>query len=247
MTDAAIRLHGVTLAHGRRPVVQHLSGVFEPGSLTAIVGPNGAGKTTLLRAIAGLSEVAQGRIERGGLDARAIAYLPQQAALDRAFPIACLDLVCAGFWPRLGAFRGVDAACLDRARAALAMVGLRNFDRRPIGTLSAGQFQRVLFARMLVQDARVLLLDEPFTALDARTTADLLKLVARWHGEARTVLAVLHDIDMVRENFPRTLLLARDPIAWDTTETALSAANRLRARRMAEAWDTDTTVCSAAA
>lgn len=247
MSEAAIRLAGVTLAHGRRPAVHHLSGTFDAGSLTAIVGPNGAGKTTLLRAIAGLNEVTQGRIDRGGLDPRAIAYLPQQAALDRSFPIACLDLVCAGLWPRLGAFRGVDQACLERARAALATVGLENFDQRPIGTLSAGQFQRVLFARMLLQDARVLLLDEPFTALDARTTADLLKLVARWHGEARTVIAVLHDIDMVREKFPRTLLLARDPIAWDTTETALSAENRLRARRMAEAWDADAGVCDRAA
>jgi zinc/manganese transport system ATP-binding protein len=247
MTAAAIRLADVTLAYGRRPAVHHLSGAFEPGSLTAIVGPNGAGKTTLLRAIAGLAEVHQGRIDRGGLDARAIAYLPQQAALDRGFPIACLDLVCAGLWPSLGAFRGVDQAGLTRAREALATVGLENFDRRPIGTLSAGQFQRVLFARMLLQDAPVLLLDEPFTALDARTTADLLHLVARWHNEARTVIAVLHDIDMVREHFPRTLLLARDPIAWGTTDDALSAENRLRARRMAEAWDSDATPCSKAA
>lgn len=247
MSEAAIRLTDVTLAHGRRPAVHHLSGTFEPGSLTAIVGPNGAGKTTLLRAIAGLGDVAQGRIDRGGLQARAIAYLPQQAALDRGFPIACIDLVCAGLWPSLGAFRGVDEACLSRARDALATVGLENFDRRPIGTLSAGQFQRVLFARMLLQDAKVLLLDEPFTALDARTTADLLRLVARWHNEARTVVAVLHDIDMVREHFPRTLLLARDPVAWGATDTALSAENRLRARRMAEGWDADAAVCDRAA
>jgi zinc/manganese transport system ATP-binding protein len=243
----AITLSDVTLTYGRRPAVHHLSGSFAPGSLTAIVGPNGAGKTTLLRAIAGLAQADEGAIDRGGLGARAIAYLPQQAALDRGFPITCLDLVCAGLWPELGAFRGIDRAALARAKNALATVGLENFDRRVIGTLSAGQFQRVLFARMLLQDAKVLLLDEPFTALDARTTADLLRLVARWHGEARTVIAVLHDIDMVRAHFPHTLLLARDPIAWGPTDIALSATNRLRARMMAEAWDADAPPCEQAA
>lgn len=247
VTPPAIHLSDVTLAYGRRPAVHHLSGSFAPGSLTAIVGPNGAGKTTLLRALAGLTKPDQGRIDRGGLDPRALAYLPQQAALDRGFPITCLDLVCAGLWPRLGAFRGVDAAGLARARDALATVGLASFEGRVIGTLSAGQFQRVLFARMLLQDAPVLLLDEPFTALDARTTADLLALVARWHGESRTVIAVLHDIDMVQEHFPETLLLARDAVAWGPTGEALSAANRLRARRMAEAWDADAEACDRAA
>jgi zinc/manganese transport system ATP-binding protein len=247
MTASGLCAERVVVRAGDRRILDQASILVRPNGLVALVGPNGAGKTTLLRALAGLTRPDQGRIDRGGLDPRALAYLPQQAALDRGFPITCLDLVCAGLWPQLGAFRGVDEAGLARARDALATVGLANFEGRVIGTLSAGQFQRVLFARMLLQDAPVLLLDEPFTALDARTTADLLSLVARWHGERRTVIAVLHDIDMVQEHFPETLLLARDAVAWGKTGVALSAANRLRARRMAEAWDAEAEACDRAA
>jgi zinc/manganese transport system ATP-binding protein len=95
----------------------------------------------------------------------------------------------------------------------------------------------VLFARLLLQDATVILLDEPFTAIDARTTRDLLDLVCRWHGEGRTVITVLHDFEQVRMYFPEALLLAREPIAWGPTETVLSPANLLRARSMAECWE----------
>jgi zinc/manganese transport system ATP-binding protein len=246
---AGISLRDVTVSYGRHPAVHHVSGEFAPGSLTAIVGPNGAGKTTLLRAIAGVAGGGcrvEGGIDRSGLAATRLGYLPQAASLDRGFPISCLDLVATGLWPTHGAFAAVTEA--DRARALLALetVGLSGFAGRVIGSLSAGQFQRALFARLLLQDAPVLLLDEPFTALDARTTADLLALLARWHGERRTVIAVLHDMELVQEHFPRTLLIARDPIAWGPTEEVLSAANRLRARRLAEAWEERAEVCRAA-
>jgi len=239
-----IRLRDVTLTHERRPAVHHVSGRFAAGSLTAIVGPNGAGKTTLLRAMAGLHPVASGRIERG---AGRIALLPQMSALDRGFPIACLDVAMLGHWSRAGAFRAHGAAERAAAEAALEAVGLGGLARRAVGSLSAGQFQRLLFARLLVQDAPVILLDEPFNAVDARTAADLLRLVRGWHGEGRTVVAVLHDLELVRREFPETLLLARDPIAWGGTEAALAASNRLRARMMAEGWDEAAGVCDRAA
>ncbi len=114
-----------------------------------------------------------------------------------------------------------------------------------IGSLSAGQFQRVLFARMIMQDAPVLLLDEPFTSIDARTTADLLALIRAWHAEGRTVIAVLHDIDLIMREFPDTLLLARDLVAWGPTASALSPEHRLRARLVAEAWADQPELCHA--
>ena len=236
-----IRLDNLTLSHGRRAAVHHVSGSFVPGSLTAIVGPNGAGKSTLLRAIAGLHRPDEGALAapRDG-----IALLPQVAAVDRAFPISCLDVVQFGHWARAGAFRAIRPAERARSVQALAAVGLEGFERRPVGSLSVGQFQRVLFARLLVQDAPVILLDEPFNALDARTIADLLALVRRWHGEGRTVVAVLHDIALVEREFPETLLLAREAIAWGPTAEALSPANRMRARMMAEAWMDDAEACT---
>ncbi|MBY0339108.1 MAG: metal ABC transporter ATP-binding protein [Acetobacteraceae bacterium] len=238
-----ISVRNLTVTHGRRPAVHHVSFSLAPGSLTAVVGPNGAGKSTLLRALAGLHPPSEGRIE--GLNAGDVALLPQQAQMDRGFPLSCRDAVAFGLWRESGGFRAVRD--LRRVEAALEAVGLQGFARRPVGTLSAGQFQRVLFARLLLQDAPVILLDEPFNALDARTSADLLAVMRRWHGEGRTILAVLHDLDLVRREFPDTLLLARDAIAFGPTEQALSAENRLRARMMAEAWAEDAGTCQRAA
>lgn len=231
----------LTATHDRRPAVHHLTARFAPGSLTAIVGPNGAGKTTLLRAVAGLHKADEGRV-RIGAGAR-VALLPQQSGMDRGFPILCLDVVMQGMWGRLGAWRGAGAAERERAQAALAAVGLGGFARRPVSGMSAGQFQRLLFARLLVQDADLILLDEPFNAVDAKTAADLLAVVKRWHGEGRTVLAVLHDLDLVRAEFPQTLLLARRAVAFGPTLEVLSAGNRLKARMMAEGWDEGAGVC----
>ncbi len=238
-----IRLDDLVVAHGRRPAVHHLSGHFQAGSLTAVVGPNGAGKSSLLRAIAGLHAPAHGRVQLAGK----VALLPQAAALDRAFPISCLDVVLFGLWAETGAFGGIGAEGRARALRALASVGLDGFAARPIGSLSAGQLQRVLFARLLLQDAPVMLLDEPFNAVDAATAAVLLRQIVAWHGQGRTVVAVLHDLDLVREHFPQTLLLAREPVAWGPTAEVLTAANRFVARRMAEGWDDTAEACRQAA
>ncbi|WP_425599628.1 metal ABC transporter ATP-binding protein [Azospirillum endophyticum] len=236
MADSIVRLSDLTLGYRRHPAIHHLSGGFRDGSLTAVVGPNGAGKSTLLKAMVGALRPLDGRVTLHGLTPADIAYLPQQAEVERDFPIDVLDTVLLGHWRRVGIFRSIGGALRRRAEEALAVVGLSGFERRPIAALSAGQFQRVLFARMLVQDARLILLDEPFTAIDARTTADLLDVVRRWHGERRTVIAVLHDLEQVRSHFPDTLLLAREPIAWGRTVDALAPANLVRARAMAEGW-----------
>lgn len=219
-----------------------MDGAFDTGSLTALVGPNGAGKTTLLKTIAGLLRPEAGQVDRRVPGDR-IAYLPQQAEIDHTFPVRVRDMVELGFWQRLGAFGGVSARQRRLAADALAAVGLSGFAKRAIGSLSAGQFQRVLFARLLLQDATVILLDEPFNAIDARTSADLLGVIARWHGEGRTVIAVLHDLEQVRAHFPRTLLMARTVIDWGPTDRVLRAENLFRARQMAEAWDDAAAVC----
>ena len=215
--------------------MQGVSGSFAPGSLTAVVGPNGAGKTTLLRALAGLHRCDAGRIDRGGLAPGAIGLLPQASTLDRSFPVSCGDVVALGAWAGLGAWGAAPADLPARIEAALAQVGLAGFAARPVQALSVGQFQRVLFARLILQDAPVILLDEPTAAVDARTEADLLALIASWHREGRTVVAVLHDLDLVRSLCPEVLLLAGEPVAWGKLDQVLTAENRLRARLLAEA------------
>lgn len=239
----AFNLADVTLGYDRHPAVHHLTGQFTSGSLTAVVGPNGAGKSTLLKGLIGALRPLEGRLERPGLHQQDIAYLPQQVEVDRNFPVSVIDTVLLGHWKTIGLFRPVTTALRREAGEALSAVGLDGFAQRPIASLSAGQFQRVLFARMLLQNCPILLLDEPFTAIDAKTTADLLVLVARWHSEKRTVIAVLHDLDQVREHFPRTLLIAREPIAWGATSTVLHNDNLAKARQMAEAWDDRAEVC----
>lgn len=243
---AAIRFNDLTLGYDRHPVVHHLQGEVRPGALLAVVGPNGAGKSTLLKGIAGAIEPLSGSV---GLDrgATRIAYLPQAADVDRRFPISVLDLVSMGLWRRTGWLGGVGRKDRDAIEHAIAAVGLTGFEDRPIGALSGGQMQRALFARLLLQDAKVILLDEPLTAIDAKTAADLLDLVRRWNAEERTVVAVLHDFEIVKAVFPETLLVAREAIAWGPTADVLTPENLLKARRMIEAPDPAAADCRRAA
>lgn len=232
--NASIQLRDVTIGYDHRPALRHVSGSFVSGSMTAIVGPNGAGKTTLLKAIAGVLQPSQGEVDLGALRRSDIAYLPQQSEIDRSFPISVMETVLLGHWRRVGPFRAITGRLREQAAKALGIVGLDGYATRAIGELSVGQFQRVLFARMLLQDGAVIVLDEPFAAVDARTTADLLGVVQRWHGEGRTVIAVLHDLEQVRAYFPRTLLLACDLVAWDETDRVLQPKQLARARALAE-------------
>ena len=213
--------------------------------MTAVVGPNGAGKSTLLGALGGSIRRFEGRIERDA--AQRVAYLPQASDLDRAFPVRVHEMVSLGLWSRIGSWFGLRADEPQRVSQALSAVGLSGFEQRWLGELSAGQLQRVLFARVLLQDAGLILLDEPFNAIDARTTADLLALLPRWRAEGRTVVAVLHDLDQVRAHFEHTLLLARETVAWGPTAEVLRSENLFRARQMAESWDERAAWCREAA
>ena len=241
---AQLQFRDVTLGYDRHPAVHHLDGEVAAGALLAVVGPNGAGKSTLFRGIVGILKPLAGSIGLSDLDVRDIAYLPQTVDIDRSFPISVFDFVGTGLWRSTGLFGGMGRGARDSIAQALAAVGLNGFENRTIGTLSGGQMQRMLFARVLLQDARLIVLDEPFNAIDAKTSADLLALVRRWHAEKRTVLAALHDMDLVRANFPETLLLARTPVAWGATAEVLTAENLLEARRMCEAFDDSAAACA---
>ncbi len=238
-----VRLHDLTLGYERHPAVHHLDGAFGRDRLTAVVGPNGSGKSTLLKGIAGALQPLEGRIELDGLKPADIAYLPQEPGLNRQFPLTIEDLVTLGLWGRRGLFGRITGADRQRLGEAIAAVGLTGFEDRPIDTVSGGQLQRALFARVLVQDARLILLDEPFSAIDTRTTDDLIALLARWPREGRTVIMVLHDLEMVRRVCPDTLVLARDKVAWGPTDEALKPEHLLEARRLSEAWSEDAPVC----
>lgn len=244
---AAVSFQNLTLGYDRHPAVHHLQTEIADGSLTAIVGPNGAGKSTLLKGVVGTLAPLEGRVAFGGLTRDEIAYLPQQSDIDWSFPLSVVDLVAMGLWREIGPFGRLGRGHRERVAAAISAVGLTGFEARPIGSLSGGQMQRALFARLLLQDARLVLLDEPFTAIDARSMADLLGVVRRWHGEGRTVLAVLHDFEAVRAHFPQSLMLARELVAHGPTEHVLTAENQFRARQMCEAWAGPPHICGRSA
>ncbi len=238
-----IHLRDLTLGYERHPAVHHLSLQLTPGALVAVVGPNGAGKSTLIKALAGVLTPLSGHIE--GLQREHIAWLPQHSELDTSFPIDLRGMVATGLWRRMGALGRFTAAHRQRCDAALAAVGLSGFEARGLDTLSGGQLQRARFARLILQDAPVVLLDEPFAAVDQRTTADLLALLHGWQRHGRTVIAVLHDIAQVREHFPQTLLLAREPVAWGATAEVLTEANWARAQSLHEPFDEQAGECEA--
>ncbi|MGF1527028.1 MAG: zinc ABC transporter ATP-binding protein AztA [Candidatus Competibacterales bacterium] len=240
---SAIALDNLTLGYDRHPAVHHLNARIAPGSLTAVVGPNGAGKSTLLKGITGALSPLEGAIKTTAASRQQIAYLPQQADIDRQFPINVWEVVAMGLWRDLGALGGLRRRHRAQVQAAMASVGLTGFERRVIGSLSGGQLQRVLFARLLLQDAPIILLDEPFNAVDTKTVNDLIALILRWRGERRTVLAVLHDLDLVRQHFPDTLLMARELIAHGDTREVLTAENLFRARQLCEAADDTAAIC----
>lgn len=240
-----ITLDNLTVSYRQHPALHHISGHFAHGSLTAVMGPNGSGKSTLLKRLVGLLPRMGG--DSGALtlqpDPLRMAYLPQVSEIDRSFPMDVCDCVLLGYWGSLGAFGRVSPALMAEVFAALHSVGLQGFERRSLGTLSSGQLQRVMFARLLVQNADVILLDEPFNAVDSKTTASLLGLVQQWHQQQRTVIAVLHDEAQARQHFPQALLLARELVAWGPTGEVLTPANLQRARAMAEAWDESAELC----
>ncbi|MEQ1789951.1 MAG: ABC transporter ATP-binding protein [Rickettsiales bacterium] len=244
----AVKLKNLTLAYNRQPAIHHINGEFLQGELTAITGPNGAGKSTLLKAIAGILPVFEGDIEFGEISGhfltyKNIAYMPQAADTQRDFPINILQMVCSGFWQQTGAFGQINKTKHEKAKYALEEVGLKGFENRNLDSISAGQFQRALFARVIVQDAKLILLDEPFTAVDNSTTNALLKIVKNWHNEGRTVICVLHDFEQIKENFTDCLLLARKIIAWGKPSEVLRSEHLFGARFFREAPPATSEVC----
>jgi zinc/manganese transport system ATP-binding protein len=210
---------------------------FYSGTLTAVVGPNGGGKSTFLKALAGIQKIASGSVDIDNLKANTIAYLPQTPDIDRTFPITVGDVVGMGLCPSVGFFRAFSDQDRRKINAALDSVGLTDYLNRPIHCLSGGQFQRVLFARIALQDAKIILLDEPFAAIDAATMEILATVLQQWQHQGKTIITVLHDFDIVREYFPTTLILARQAIAWGPTEDTLTRENLRQAKVCCVSWE----------
>jgi manganese/zinc/iron transport system ATP- binding protein len=223
-----MQVEHLTVSYRSRPVLWDVEAVIPAGCLAAVVGPNGAGKSTLLKAALGLVPADAGQVRIAGAAGPAaldrVAYVPQTESVDWDFPITVGEVVAmgryraAGWFRRLGkADRGIATACLER-------VGMGPFARRQIGQLSGGQRQRVFVARALAQQAEVLLLDEPFAGIDARTQDDLLALFLELCSTGHSIVAVHHDIAQVRESFDWALLLNVRALGCGPVATVLAPA-----------------------
>jgi len=230
-----IHINNLTVSYQHHPAVHHLSAIISCGDWLAIVGPNGAGKSTLLNTLAGIVSDYEGSIS--GLQQDMIAYLPQQTQLDKSFPITVFELVASGLWAQMGFSSRLEPTQQEQCERALTAVGLEDFGHRLIGTLSGGQLQRALFARVMLQDQPLILLDEPFNAIDRKTLSDLTEVIMRWHEDNRTIVTVTHDLDYVREHCTKCLLLARECISYGATNDVLTDENLSRARQLSEAFD----------
>lgn len=235
----SIIVENLTVSYQARPAVHHINMTFPDGCMYAIFGPNGAGKSTLLKAIMGLLRCNTGAVHWENLQQRDIAYLPQQSDIDRSQPMSVFELAAMGLWYEIGFFGRVNASQRQRVQAALNRVEMGDFAHRNISELSNGQFQRVLLARMLVQDAKFLLLDEPFNAVDAKTTYALLEVLRQENRNGKAIVAVLHDYEQVRAYFPHTFLIAREAVAHGKTEDVLCDELLLKANALAQAAEDD--------
>ncbi|QIR26254.1 MULTISPECIES: metal ABC transporter ATP-binding protein [Kluyvera] len=224
---AMIELDNLVAGYEGAAITPALSGVIHKGSMTAIVGLNGCGKSTLLKTLAGFIPPVSG-VVRWSPTRPTIGWLAQRHALESQFPLTVLDVVSQGAWPRISLLRGLRNDVRRRIQAALVRVGLTDMAKTPIEALSGGQFQRMLFARVLVQRAPLVMLDEPFTGIDENTTHDLMGVIQEMHQQGQTVLAVLHDNQRVADYFPETLLLAPQNACWGPTHEVLPAFRSVR-------------------
>lgn len=226
MTAAALELQGVTVALGDRTVLWDVDFSAAPKRLTAICGPNGAGKSTLLRAALGLVPMLDGSAAFFGepLDAvrSRVAYVPQRESVDWDFPIDALGVVLMGLTAQLSPFRRHSKAHREAARAALRQVELDAYEQRPIGKLSGGQQQRVFLARALVQEPDLMLMDEPFSGVDAASERAIHATFDACRDRGASLVVVHHDLETVARHYDDVLLLDGRRIAFGTPSEVLS-------------------------
>lgn len=218
-----LRAENLAIGYGADTVARDLNFDLVAGEILAVIGHNGSGKSTLVKTILGIETLRNGTLRwTTGAAPKTIGYLGQLTDFDRRFPMRVCDLVETGGWASLGFFDAAGQSARIRASEAIDRVGLREIEHVPLHKLSAGQLQRALFARTMVQDAQVIILDEPFAAVDQNTEADLLEHVLHWVGEGRAVIMVLHNLSTVLQHCTRTLLLGHGSGRFGPTEQVLN-------------------------
>lgn len=196
--------------------------------ICGIIGPNGGGKTTFIKGILGLVK-ASGKVKFKSKPikewAKKTAYVEQKKDLDLDFPIDVLHCVLMGTYPSLGFLKRPGAAERCQAKKAIEQVGLSGLENRQIGELSGGQFQRVLIARTIVQNADLIFLDEPFSGVDVNSEAIIIELLKEMGAEGKAIFMVHHDLNKVRQYFDKVILINKGVIAYGDTDSVYNKDN----------------------
>ena len=235
MKPAAVEVEGLTVRYGPLVALDGVSLRLAPGTVCGLIGMNGSGKSTLFKSVMGLLRADAGRVRIAGHDPAAarrrgiVGYVPQAEAVDWSFPVSVRDVVTMGRYGRLGALRRTRAADRVAVADALARVELTDLADRQIGQLSGGQRKRAFVARALAQDARILLLDEPFAGVDTRTQQSLTALFRDLAAEGRSVVVSTHDLAGLADLCDEAVLLARRVIVHGSPAEVLRPDNLVRA------------------
>lgn len=228
-----IKVRDMTVAYDGQPVFTNLSIQFEPGKITGIIGPNGAGKSTMIKGLLGLINKQSGEVSFNDApiakQLKKVAYVEQRAALDLTFPISVFDTVLTGTYPNLGLFKVPGQPEKEAAQRALADVKLAEFSKRQIGELSGGQLQRVFVARAIVQNADVIILDEPFVGIDMKSEAEIMAIMKKWRAAGKTIIVINHDLNKVTTYFDDLVVVDHGIVAHGKTQDVFTKENVAKA------------------
>ena len=219
---AVVEIRNLALGYPELTLFKHLSLDIQAGTTLAVLGANGSGKSTFVKMLLGLMDPLAGRLTWPAGRPQEVGYLAQLTEFDRRFPIRVRDLAAMGAWRGFGLWSGLGRTGRNRVAAALEEAGILDLADRSLHTLSGGQLQRALFARVILQDAPLILLDEPFAAVDQSTEAHLLSIINRWHAEGRAVVLVVHDLSSVLDHCSHALLLGGGMASHGTVEEVLT-------------------------
>jgi ABC-type Mn2+/Zn2+ transport system ATPase subunit len=229
MESANLVVENIEAGYNGESVLKKISFDVPAGESLAVVGPNGAGKSTLFKVLVGLLPIRNGTVRVHnrplGDHINCIAYVPQREIIDWKFPVNVLDVVVMGRFGKLKWLQKPGKQDFDIAMQSLEQMGIERFARNPISDLSGGQQQRVFLARALAQNPHILLLDEPFTGVDASTQETTLQLLDDLHAKGVTSLVSTHDLNMAASRFSKVLLINRKIIAYGKPELVFTHQN----------------------
>ncbi len=223
-----IDIKNLTVTYKDTPALENINVKLSKSKIIGIVGPNGAGKSTLIKAVLNIIPskgiiTIDDKVSKEQLSN--VAYVEQKIKIDYTFPIKVRECVSLGIYPKIGLFKKLKKEDWKKVDDALKLVGLEEYSNRQISELSGGQFQRVLIARCLVQEAKYIFLDEPFIGIDSVSEEIIMDTIRKLRDNGHTILIVHHDLRKVHAYFDEVLLLNKKLVSYGSTKETFTREN----------------------